>query len=187
MPLTQEQVVKNTKKYFVTGQEQKFITDEFIAFLGNDFMTAPASTSKDLNNAFEGGLVDHLLKTTKYAIGINSILPDELKLTKEQIIKVCFLYQIGKAHLFVKNTSDWHINKGIFYDFNNELISMKVGERSAFYALSNGITLTEDEYQAIINHDKDDSDKQAKFHTSPLGTLLKHANDWAVIEEKKNA
>lgn len=185
MPLTQEQVVKNTKKYFTTGQEQNFITEDFIAFLGADFMKAPASTMKDMNNAFEGGLIDHLLKTTKYAIGINSILPDELKLTKEEIIKVCFLYQIGKAHLFVPCTSEWHRNNlGKMYDFNDKLVSMRVGERSAFYAQTNGVKLTETEYSAIVNHDKPDDDLQAKFHNSMLGDVLKIANILATKEEK---
>ena len=70
------------------------------------------------------------------------------------------------------------------YDFRNEQVSMRIGERSVFYALSNGIKLTEAEYAAIINHDKDDSDKQAKYHNSVLGELLKFANIMAIKEEK---
>jgi len=181
--LDKEKVIKNTKKYFATAAP--FMTDELTAFLGQVFMAAPASSSKNLNNAFEGGLIDHLLRTTKFAIIINDSLPETLKLNKEEIIKVCLLYQIGKAHLYTPCTSEWHVkNQGKMYDFRNEEVSMRVGERSAFYALSNGVTLTDVEYAAIINHDKDDSDKQSKYHNSVLGTLLKQANEWAIIEEK---
>jgi hypothetical protein len=181
--LDKEKIIKNTKKYFETAEP--FMTEELTQFLGEEFMLAPASTNKELNNAFEGGLIDHLLRTTKFAVSINSALPEKLRLPKEEIIKVCFLYQIGKAHLYTPCTSEWHIkNQGKLYDFKNNEIPMRVGERSVYYALSNGVKLTDKEVQAIINHDKDDSDKQAKFFTTTLGLLLKQANEWAIIEEK---
>jgi hypothetical protein len=184
--IKQEQIVKNTKKYFQTAQEQGFMTEELMNFLGESFIKAPASTMADLHNAFEGGLIDHLLRVTKYAVSLNeSILPETLKIAKKDIIKVCFLHQIGKAHLYVPCTSEWHIkNQGKMYEFNNELTSMRVGERSAYYAMSHGVSLTDEEYQSIINFDKDDSDLQSKYHTSILGNLLKMANELAIMEEK---
>lgn len=184
--IKQEQIVKNTKKYFQTAQEQGFMTEELMNFLGESFIKAPASTMADLHNAFEGGLIDHLLRVTKYAVSINeNILPENLRLAKKDLIKVCFLHQIGKAHLYIPCTSEWHIkNQGKMYDFNNDITSMRVGERSAYYAMSNGVTLTQEEYQAIVNFDKDDSDLQSKYHTSTLGNLLKIANELAIMEEK---
>lgn len=186
MSLKSEQIVKNTKKYFQTANEQGFMTEELMNFLGGSFISAPASTMSDLNNAFEGGLVDHLLRVTKYAVSINeNVLPENLRLDKKQLIKVCFLHQIGKAHLYTPCTSEWHkTNQGKMYQFNDDMVSMRVGERSAHYALSNGVSLTEQEFQAIVNFDKDDTDKQAKYHTSTLGNLLKMANELAIIEEK---
>lgn len=184
--IKQEQIVKNTKKYFQTAQEQGFMTEDLMSFLGEDFIKAPASTMSDLHNAFEGGLIDHLLRVTKFAISINeNVLPEHLKLDKKTIIKTCFLHQIGKAHLYLPCTSEWHrTNQGKMYEFNDELVSMRVGERSAYYALSNNVSLTEEEYQAIVNYDKDNTDKQAKYHNSLLGDLLKMANDLAITEEK---
>ena len=186
--LKQDQIVKNTKKYFQTAQEHGFMPEELINFLGEAFIKAPASTMADLNNAFEGGLIDHLLKVTKYAISINeNVLPESLRLPKKDLIKVCFLHQIGKTHLYVPCTSEWHIkNQGKMYEFNDSIVSMRVGERSAYYAISNGVSLTQEEYQAIVNFDKDDSDKQSKYHNSLLGDLLKMANQLAIIEEKKS-
>ncbi len=61
---------------------------------------------------------------------------------------------------------------------------MKAGERSAFYALKYGCNLDDDEYQAIINVDKDSDDKMAKWHSSILSQILKHGFELALIEEK---
>lgn len=182
--LTKEKVVKNAKKYFSTGEKYNFMTEQLQNFLGADFIAAPASTKTDLHNAFEGGLIEHLLLVTKYAVSINSILPETQQVSVDSLIKVCCLHQIGKAKLYTPQTSQWHIDKGIMYDFNNELTSMRVGERSAYYAINNGVSLTEEEYQAIVNHDKDDDDKQAKWHSNILGVILRQANELAIMEEK---
>ena len=70
------------------------------------------------------------------------------------------------------------------YEFKDDMVSMRVGERSAYYALSYGVTLTEEEFQSIVNYDKPDDDKQARWHSSTLGIILRQANDLAIIEEK---
>ena len=72
------------------------------------------------------------------------------------------------------------------YDFNEDLVSMRVGERSVYYALSNGVKLTEEEYAAIIMFDKTD-DKMAEYHNSILGELLKMGNTLAIKHEKRKA
>ena len=185
--MTEEKVLKNTKKYVETAEKYGFMNDDLLKFLGDDFVKAPASTATNLHNAFEGGLIAHLLLTTKYAVSINNTLPDNLKVDGASLIKVCFLFQIGKAKLYKPTNSKWHNDRGIRYEFNEELTSLKVGERSAIYALSHGVKLTEDEFQAIVNHDKDDSDKQAKWHSSTIGVILRQANELAILEEKSIA
>jgi flagellar assembly factor FliW len=186
MELTEDKIKKNASKYFKSGEVYGFLNEQLVTFLGTDFIGAPASTATNLHNAFEGGLVSHLLLTTKYAVALNEQLPESMQVDKKSLVKVCCLHQIGKSKLYKPTTEDWKMKKGIMYDFNDQLTSMHVGERSAYYALSNGVELTEEEYQAIINHDKDDSDKQAKWHTNMLGVLLKQANELAILEEKNN-
>lgn len=182
--LKQEQVLKNAKKYYKTAQDNGFMTDTLMNFLGNDFIAAPASTMKSLHNAFEGGLIDHLLQVTKFAINFNNTLPEELKVDQKSLIKVCFLHQIGKAHMYTPCTSDWHIkNQGKMYEFKEDNVSMRVGERSVIYAFQNGVGFSEEEYAAIINFDKAD-DKMAEYHNTILGYLLKTASLFAVQEAK---
>ena len=137
------------------------------------------------NNSFKGGLIAHLLLTAKYAISINETLPTSLKQTKSTLLKVSFLHQIGKAKLYSNESIDaWQTKRGINYTFNESVVSMRVGERSAIYALSNGVKLTEAEFQAIVNHDKEDSDSQSRWYTETLGVILRMANNLAILEEK---
>ncbi len=182
--MTEEKVLKNTKKYFETATKYGFMNDGLLEFLGQEFVNAPASTATNLHNAFDGGLIAHLLLTTKYAVSINNSLPENLQVEIGSLIKVCLLHQIGKAKLYKPIVSKWHNERGINYEFNEELTSMRVGERSTIYALSNGVTLSETEFQAIINHDKDDSDKQAKWHSATISVILRQANELAILEEK---
>lgn len=184
MELTKEQVTKNAKKYFSTAEKYNFMNDDLMEFLGEEFIAAPASTRTDLHNAYEGGLIDHLLTVAKYAVGLNNLLPETDQVSMESLLKVSLLHQIGKANLYVENDSQWHRERGMMYEFNDTLVSMSVGERSIYYATNYGIKLSEEEYQAILNYDKGGDDKQAKWHTSTLGIVLRQANDLAILEEK---
>ena len=182
-----DNILKNKQTFLEKNELYSILTDELVKYLGEDLFTAPASTMKSLHNAFPGGLVDHILKTTKYAIGINRLLPQGIEVDAQSIVKVCFLHQIGKTYLYKWCESEWHRNnQGKMYDFNEELTSMKVGERSVYYAMKYGVTLTEEEYQSIVNYDKSDDDKQSKWYGSTLSTILKQANELAIIEEKNN-
>ncbi len=186
MSLKQEKIVANTKKYFETATNSGFMNVELMQFLGESFIKAPASTMENLNNAFEGGLIDHLLRVAFYAVKFNNALPDTEKVDQNSLLKVCLLHQIGKAKLFVECTSEWHKkNQGKMYEFTDDLVSMRVGERSAYYALSHGITLSEEEYSAILFFDKND-DKMVEYHNSNLGDLLKMGNLFAIKHEKNN-
>lgn len=188
MSLSQEKITKNYVKYCSTGDKYGFLPTELKELLGSEFVAAPASTMKDLHNAFEGGLIAHMLLVTKYAISINEILPENMRVAQDSLIKVCCLHQIGKAKLYKECTDSWQREKrGVMYEFNESLVSMRVGERSAYYALSTGVKLNDEEYQAIVNYDKDDDDKMAKWHGSMLSTILKQANELAIKEEKHNA
>lgn len=183
MSLEQEKIVANTKKYFDTATKNGFMTDNLMTFLGEDLIKAPASTMQSLHNAFEGGLIDHSLRVAQYAVKFNNALPEDEKVDQTSLLKVCLLHQIGKAKLYKPCTSEWHrTNQGKMYEFK-DVTSMRVGERSLLYALSNGVDFTEEEYAAIIMFDKTD-DKMAEYHNTILGELLKMGNTFAIKHEK---
>jgi len=184
MSITREETVKNAKKYFESGEKYGFMTLALQDRLGAKFIGAPASTRTDLFNAYEGGLIKHLLTITKYAVKLKDITPNGDKIDMKSLIKVCCLHQIGKTNLYVPNDSKWHNDRGMMYEFNDSLVSMQVGERSAHMAMCCGVELSEDEFQAIVNHDKTDDDKQAKWHSNTLAVILRQANELAIMEEK---
>ena len=185
MELTKEKIVKNTKRYLEAARKHGAINEALENLLGEDLIKAPESSFEHLNNAFEGGLIDHTLRVMKHAYKINeNNLTDGLKIKEDSLFKVVLLHGIGKVKLYIPEKDAWQREKrGKFYDFNNDLVSMKVGERSAYYALSCGIKLTDEEFAAIVNYDKVD-DVQSEWYNSTLGDVLKIAIKLAIIEEK---
>lgn len=180
-------IEKNKKIFKKTVETYDIFTPKLIEFLGDALFTAPASTMITLHNSFEGGLIDHLIRVAKYAAMFNEILPENLKCSKESVLKVAFLCEIGKTFLYKPCESDWHRKtQGKLYDFVEDNVSMKVGERSVFYALSNGVILTEEETQAILGFERSEDDKMAKWHSVPLTRVLKSAIEFAIMEESSN-
>lgn len=185
MSLEQERIVANTKKYFDTATKLGFMNEGLMTFLGEEFIKAPASNMLHFNNAFEGGLIEHLLNVAKYAVLINKSLPEDEQVNQNSLVKVCLLHQIGKAKTYKPCESEWHVkNQGKIYEFNEELTSMRIGERSIYYVTSNGISLTADEYVAILNFDKTD-DKMSEYHNSMVGELLKMGSVLAIKNEQR--
>lgn len=183
-------LIDNNKSVYIQKiTEYNVCRINVIENLGVDgLFTAPASTMLSLHNAFPGGLVDHLLRVTKYAVQINDLLPSGLKSNKESVVRVALLHGIGKVGLYTPCKSDWHIkNQGKMYEFNEDITSMRIGERSIFYLISNGNgdMLTDIEYQAILNHDKNlNEDQMVKWHTNTLGVVLRQAIELAIMDEK---
>ena len=150
-----EKILKNKEKFNKTNETYNILSENLLEFLGEDLYSAPASNMESMYNAFPGGLIDYIITVTKYGINLNDILPESQRVDKKSIIKVCFLHQLGKVKLYKFCESEWHRkNQGKMYDFNEDLVSMRVGERSAYYSLRYGVELSDEEYQSILNYDK---------------------------------
>ena len=183
MELTKEEIVKNTTKFLKTARKYGILNEEFEEFLGEDLIKSPASTKDSTYNAFEGGLIDHILRVMKKAYKLNEELLPEMQQPIESIIKVVYLHQIGKTKMFVPQTDNWLREKrGQYYEFKDDLKPIKVSERSIYFINKFGIELTEVEYSAILNYDKDDM--QSEHHNTILGDILKIANKLAIMESK---
>ena len=182
---------KNKAMIASTFSNYKFCSKDLQSFLEtNGLYECPASTMTSLHNAFEGGLIDHMLRVTKYAVKLNEMLPEHLQTPKPSVVKVAFLHSIGKIGLYKKCESEWHRkNMGKMYEFIENIVSMSVSERSLYYISKYGNQedkLTEAEYQAISNYDKDlGEDKMARWHSEPLAIILRQAIELAILEEKR--
>jgi hypothetical protein len=175
------------KKYDVCSPELL----EFLEKAG--FYTAPASTMTSLHNAFDGGLVDHLIILTRRLLVINEAntkLDPNHRIDPKNVARVGLLHAIGRSNLYVPEPREWHRkNLGKMYEFNDKLTSMTVGERSIYYIATYGgnMKLTEDEHQAILHAEKDDNtDMAVKWYSSILSDLLRDQIKWAIRTEKIN-
>jgi hypothetical protein len=183
MSLTKEKILKNAKKFHETGVKLGFVNDELMGLLGEEFISAPATTNSF--NAFDGGLILHILNTTKYAISFNDMLPEDKKVNQDSLIKVCFLHQLGKAKMFTPQTDEWRRTKlGELYTFTENTLSMKVAERSIYFAMKGKIDLTEDEVFAIFNYNEDFSTRPIVNEGEKLAGILRIANQMAMFIEK---
>lgn len=183
--ITKEKILKNATKFNETGIKYNAINDELLGLLGNGFITAPCTGLETLYGAYEGGLINHILLTTKYAIIINENLPDDKQVPLEPLIRVCLLHQIGKTPMFVPQTSKWHNeNKGEMYKFDDEILSFKAGERSVHYALKAGINLTNDEVYAMYNYASDFGNSKMTHLGERLAAIINSAISVAIISQK---
>ena len=180
--LTITQLENNKKKFLETNAKYNIFTKELLDFLGEDLYTSPSSSSSNMIGCYPGGLLHHIIKACRYAIKLNEILPDDMKEPVASIVKVVFLCQIGKVFMFKLNDRPNLNNK--IYDFNDDIVRLHVGERSAYYALKYGVTLTETEFQCLVNIDKESDDKMAKYFSSVLTQVVKNGFELAVMEEK---
>ena len=178
------QLEANQKKFKETNLKYNIFTKELEDFLGEGFYTSPVSSSLNMIGCYPGGLLHHVIKACRYSLKLNEILPEELKQPVATIVKVVFLCQIGKVFMF-KMSAGLTANK--MYEFNDDIVRMHVGERSAYYAITHGVKLTEEEYQAIVNIDKENDDKMARYFSSPLTQIIKNGFELAIMEEKNGS
>ena len=174
----------NKKKFLETNQKYNIFTQELEAFLGDDFYTSPASSTTNMYGCYPGGLLHILIKACKYSIQVNDLLPEPLRQDIPSIVRSTFMSQIGKVFLYCPNKNEWQLKSGKLYDYCDNIVNFRVGEKSLYYALINKVILSESEAQAILNIDKDNEDKMAKYYSEPLTQIIKMGFDLAIVEEK---
>jgi hypothetical protein len=190
-----DRVIEGKEKFLKIVKDYDVCSEELLENLERmGLYNAPASTMTSLHNAFDGGLVDHLIRVARWAISHNDLngkLSPKTKCDTKSVARVAILHGIGRSNLYVPNQSEWHRkNLGKMYEFNDSLVSMTAGERAIYYVYNFGgnMKLTEEEYQAILNAEKDLSDNAGvKWHSSPLAVLLRQQIEWAIIDEKLNS
>jgi len=185
--LISEKKIDSNKEYFLKiNKEYEVFTDELLEFLGEDFFVAPFSPSLDMAACYPGGLLDFLMKICKYAVNVSEVFPENIRPDKKSIVRTSFLSQIGKTFLFEFNKDKWMAEKkGKIYQYrDDEIVIMGVSERSVYYALRYGVKLNDEEYQTIMNLDKDSSEKFMRG-SKPLYYIIKAGLEIALLEEKK--
>ena len=183
--ITAEQLESNKKRFQEANLKFNIFTKELEEFLGDEFYIAPATSTLDMYGCFPGGLLNHCLRSAEYADKINNTLPKNMKVPRSSIVKCAFLSQIGRVFLFCPNTNEWQIKTlKRLYEFCDDAVSLKVGERSIYYCIQYGVLLTEEEFQTILNLDKESTDRTGKYRASILSHVMRIGIELSILEEK---
>lgn len=178
MNISNEKIVKNYSLFLSKLNSIGVDTTNLDKNLSDQIANASFAISNDMGTACNGSLLHIILRIlTPYAIKLNSILPEELQVEQSSIVKVCLLSHISKAVLFTPNTNDWEVQKrGLIYKYAPTSTTIKFGARSTFIAINNGVSFTEEEYEAMSCMDKVD-DTQSKYFSSTLSVIVRQANE----------
>jgi len=129
---------------------------KFRSFLESEtsWLSSPASTRFHLN--IESGLLLHSVGVTYNALRIKDLLAPDI--TDESVVITALFHDLGKVGLpgkpyYLPNKNKWEIEKrGMAYKVNPSIVTMNLGVRS-LYIISQHVTLSETEAQAIVAHD----------------------------------
>ncbi len=129
---------------------------KFKSFLESEtsWLTSPASSRFHLN--IEKGLLLHSVGVTCNALKIKDLLAPDI--TDESVVITALFHDLGKVGLpgkpyYLTNKNKWEVEKrGMAYKVNPEIVTMNLGVRS-LYLISQHVTLSETEAQAIVAHD----------------------------------
>lgn len=155
------------------------VTDTLIESLGGDDVVLNATYSNllDSGSAYDGSFIKNVLKLTAMAVNLNDLLPEELRVEKESIVKVGLLSQIGKIVMLTKNDNNWEVvNRGMVYKYNVLDGALRTGERSIMLAMNAGVKFSPIEFEAmgILDRNPED-DNYKKYFSSPLSTIIRQA------------
>ena len=138
---------KNYGLYIDKLSKMGFETTKLEDDYGERLIDATFSISNDNGLAYDGSLLQTVLyKLTPYAIKINDLYPEEIRVNKESLIKVCLLHQIAKAVRLIKNDNEWERDKrGLLYKYDSKQPAIKTGMHSLVIAQNCGIPFTPEE------------------------------------------
>jgi hypothetical protein len=157
--------------------------------LGQQFMTAPASTRRKFHNAFSCGLLEHSLRVVRNALSIHAAVWNNMY-DKQSVVFSALFHDLGKAGapgkpFYLPQTDQYWVKKGEFYVINQEEF-MPNSERSIYTLASLGIEMTYEEMQAIRLNDGMGPKENSgwSFKETPLALIVHHADHSSMIQEK---
>lgn len=183
--ITQEIQNKNLSLLFDKLRQIGIDTHQMEEELSDSLLTAPFSNLNDHGMAFDGSLLHIVLRTfTPYAVKINELLPDSIKVEQNKLVKICLLSQLAKCKMFIPNDNTWEVqNRQMPYKFAPNNVSLRTGIKSLLLAQNMGVTFTEEEVDAMTILDRE-QDLQAKYFATPLATIIKQAYELTLLQFK---
>lgn len=169
--ITEEKINLNFVRWTNYLQKYNCYSEALIKDLGEQIKVAPYNTSEKMGGAYPGGLLDvvlnHLCKLA-YNVNENGIGTSTplLSVNTNLLIRVLLLQHISKSVMYTYQENEWKRKNGQPYDFTENFnTKLKLGEKSMFLCLKYGITLTEEEFEALLIIDKE-QDKGSVFNST---------------------
>ena len=177
--ITTETKEKNLMLFFKKLSQLGVDTARLEETYGTAIKNGSFTNSNEFGNAYEGSLLEIVLKTlTPYAIKLNELLPEGKRVDKNTLVKICLLHQLAKAIRLIPNDNSWEIEKkGLVYKYNSGLPSIRTGLHSLIMCQVCGINFSTEEAEAMTVNDRDLTDDQARWHSSIMATIVRQASE----------
>ena len=188
--ITEDRINANFLSYIKYLEKYGCYSEDMMKELGDKIKYAPYSKNTEYGAAEPGGLVDTTLNVlcrigaeiNTNALGANggqSIRHPYLCVNQEMLMRVLLLINISKCVMFEEGDT-WHKNHGMPYEFVDNTTKLKIGERSLYLCQKYGIALGEEEFEAFLAIDQDET-KGERFQT-PLYTAVRAALMFTLVE-----
>jgi hypothetical protein len=185
--MTDEQREKNLEIYIKKLNQVGVDTSLLMEKYGEQLMNGTFTNTNEFGNAYPGSLIEIVLKVlTPYAVKLNELLPEEQRVDKSTLVKVCLLHHIAKAVKFLPNDNQWEVEKrAMVYKYDESQPSIRTGLHSLILAQQAGIQFTPEEAEVMTVNDRDLTDDQARWHSSVMSTIVRQANELTYIQINK--
>jgi len=158
MNKTEEEIKLFEKAMDSFTEPNKTKINNMISVIGDRYFTAPGSYRIGLHDCAPGGLLHHSLAVTK---NLNLLCDLWAPETSKESRLICGLFHdLGKIGtikgelLYTQTQERWKIEKGQLFDYNAKLPDgLSHAQRSIRILTHFEVSLTDDEYLAILGHD----------------------------------
>lgn len=180
--LSEEKLNLNYLKFIEYLQKYNCYSESMIEEIGELIKLAPMTMNEADGGAYPGAMIDITLNVVcKIGFSLNEkvfgkndkdvISYPALYVNNNVLIRSLLIMNISKSITYVINQNEWSRKNGKLYEFNPDVkTTLKLGQRCLYMCNKYGITLSEEEFEAITNLDKDDN-KNIPF-LNPLSFIL---------------
>lgn len=164
---------------------------KMVEHLNERLALCPASARVEHHSCFPGGLVDHSLRVLTNAGKLAKTHGCEFPL--DSLIISCLFHDLGKVgdeseDYYVPQKSDWHRDKGMLYEYNENITYMSVPHRSTWLLQQFDVKLSKEEYLAILLNDGQyvEANKSYAMREPMLSMIVHQADAFSTLWEKTN-
>jgi len=141
--------------------------------LGERLCVAPANPRIEQYGCFPGGLIASQMEVLRLMRSLNEF--HENTCDVKSVFKVALLHDIGRIGTadidwLSEQDSDWHHERGFHFKASFDIPELTHVQRTLFFLQKYGVSLTEEEYMAILSVD----DNNAR---NKLGSILLHSRE----------